>query len=137
MQRALIFACLQAATYFAAWPLIVRPAGMPSSWIALFVAIGTILATLPFVVIDKASLVLNSSWPILLCLLAGFVNGLGFRPYSKIAVVEGAGAYQGMTLAMMVVIAALGSRLFYGDALNASKLAGIAVVLIGLWLMSR
>ena len=137
MQRALVFLCIQAATCYAAWPLIARSSGMPASWLSFFVTFGSLVSTVPFVVADKAPIALGSPWPVMLCLLAGAVNGLGFRPYSKIAGVEGAGAYQSMTLGMMVVIAAFGSRIFYGDALSASKLAGVATILFGLWLMSR
>jgi drug/metabolite transporter (DMT)-like permease len=120
------------------WPLIARFSKLPSIWVTVMVAIGTVTVAL-FAFFTKTSS--SESLPITFIaigLLAGIVNGLGIFFYGKLIGTSGweISRIVPMTFALMVLVAGLGGSLVFGEPITFRKLIGLLTVIISVFLLS-
>lgn len=123
-----ILLCLTVGLFWTGAPFLARLSQLSPWTMAGFVAIGTLLPTLPLLFLESyAQLTLRQT---LLGILGGFSNGLGLLAWYKLV----AGANQGLwnvgtvlSIAMVLVCVMLvvGGRIFFGEPLTTQRVLGL------------
>ena len=72
-----------------------------------------------------------------LVLVAGAINGNGLVNFGKLYLGTNAGTALAATFVLMIVVTTLGSRLFFGDPLNAWRIAGVFMAFVTVWLLNH
>lgn len=70
-------------------------------------------------------------------LLAGMVNGLSFLAYSKVVANPewDISIYAPLTIAMMLMVPAVGGIVFFGESFSAIKGCGLIMILVGAYMI--
>lgn len=141
------------AMSFGICPLISRAAGLPGGWTAFLIAVGTLpvvaygiggwgpcLVSVGALSVMMLGICQLTGLPpfrcLAICLIAGVVNGFGLYAYGQLV----SGQWEisrvlPVALVAAPVIIAIGARIFFGEALTATKIAGISAVAVGIWLL--
>lgn len=126
---AIIF-ILVTAIGFGVWPLLARYAGLSSIATAILIALGTLLP----VMIGARFLPVNpgqiSGRAIVIGLLAGVINGVGFLAYSQVISNPelNLSIYVPAMVLLSVFVTVVGSVIFFGESINPNKVAGFVLM---------
>ncbi|EKD25132.1 MAG: hypothetical protein ACD_80C00114G0005, partial [uncultured bacterium (gcode 4)] len=126
-----------AAICFAIWPILIGRSGSPNTtsstiWVMFF----TILPMF-FSALGQQKLYLPIKH-IGLALLIGLINGLGMYFYTKIISTNQAGLYVSIVSACMPALALILGFLIMGQpTITMTKVLGMMVVIVGIWLIVK
>ena len=120
---------------FGGWPLITRNVGVSPIWTAI------IVSSFTFIAVIAGSPAFNfggnpMTRAIVLCTIAGLINGVAFLAYTKLVTTISwdLSVYVPISLSMMLLIPFFGGW-FLGEEMTISKLAGVAAILVGVYLL--
>lgn len=126
--------CFLAAAGFS-WPLITRATNLNAQWAMLTVIVGTVIVA----AINMASTGIGTPTrtAIIVGVVAGLANGLGFVAYSTILAFKDVDVTKvvSVTTAMIPVLTMLGAWLFFHEAPTPPRLGGIAAIALGIYLL--
>jgi len=124
---------------FGFWPLIAKSSNLPPLWIAVSVAIGTLLVvsapmSWSFTVPVKKFLIIG--------LIAGVVNGFGHIAFAKILAAVNSGLLEGSMAFPVIMISALviqtvGAIVFFREGVSLTKISGVVLGVVAVYLLSR
>lgn len=118
------------------WPLIARLSNISPIMTSLTLLGGTILTVLISLPFFKTGNI--TTQPILWCIVAGVVNGIGFIAYAVIiSKPQWAPVYIPISLVIMVIIITLGGVIFFKDPISLQKGAGIILGAFSIWLLTK
>ena len=123
---------------FGGWPLVARYAGLPPITTSLVVSGSTFLFVLAAALSPMFKLDSAPSGLLMLGLLAGAINGIGFIAYTfLVSNQQWASVYIPITLTLMIAIIALGGVIFFQDSVSLNKVLGWTFAAIGIWLLTK
>ena len=131
----LILLTIGIALCWGGYPLLERTVAAHPAWIAALLVIGSVptgalgLIQKPELPTLKASIVI---------LIAGLVLGLGMFFFGKILAWPGLeiGKIFPVLIGLATLVSAIGGAVFFGEAVTAYKLSGLAAILIGIYMLS-
>ena len=129
---------LLSAVCFAGWNLLARKAGVNQYWLTLVVCIATLLV----VMLQSVPKVINmeiSRQALLILLIAGTINGLGFIFYGQ-ALDSGAvnlSVLLPILFGVMVLFSYFGGVWFFNEPTNSTKMIGVGFTIFGIYLINQ
>lgn len=130
-----VLLALAVGFFFAAWPLVMKASQLGPAWIIITLCIGSITVGFATVI---SNLVIPPSKNLLIGYLAGITSGLGVFVYGKLISDKAIELSQAIPLSMacIVVFAALGGCLFYAEPFTITKIVGVLMVVVAVFLLA-
>ena len=124
------------AVGFGGWPLVVRESSAPPLTTSIFVLIGTLVPLLAL--IFSGMEISANARSLIRPLLGGILNGAGFIAYILLCMKkEWVPTFVPISLVLMILVVTIGGTIFYGDKLDAGKIVGMILSLVGVWLLAK
>lgn len=131
-----LFLSIAAACGFGIWPVMVRFAKLSPSLTGILVTLATTVGAIIFMGSQAA----KSEWStkgVVICVVAGLLNSLGFVAYSELLSNKewDLAKYIPLTFGLMIMITALGGIIIFREELTVQKVVGISLVIVSAWLL--
>jgi len=130
--------CILTAICFAIWPILLNKSATPNMPLAtIIVMISTLLPMIIHNTTASQKFSLPSKY-IWIALLIGLVNGIGMIFYSKLINTSNAGVYVSIVATFMPICALILGYFILGQpTITLTKIAGISLAIIGVWLLTK
>jgi len=127
--------CALSALFYGGWPLLARLSGLSPAWVAATVGAGSLPVMLWFLWANFASAPTRG---VVIGLIAGVICGLGTIVYSKLLSepLWDISTFVPVTIAHITAVATIGGWFMFSEAMTFSKIAGILVLFIAIYLMA-
>lgn len=130
--------CVVVGIFWAAAPLLGRISSVNAMMMTVLIASGTLVATFPVAFSQNYAAV--GSKALMLGLLAGIVNGIGLLAFYRLVAGSNEGLWEisrvvPISLALVPVGIAIGSRLFFSEALTTEKIIGLVLACGAVWFL--
>ena len=124
------------AVFWGAYPLVTRACGYQGPFATLLVGVSAVAPLLGFVLWQGAAWTRPSPAQLAALVLAGMMQGLGLIAFLRVASgsLEASIAIPISDVAMLIVTA-IGALVFFQEAVTVQKLAGLALLVIGIALL--
>ncbi len=138
MNSSALLAVLITALGFGLWPLIARFAALSPIATALYASIGTVVVIAFGMRLPMFTYGQTSGGTILLCLLGGLLNGIGFLAYSFIISNRdwNLSLYIPIVVVLMSVMTVVGGMILFHEAVTAQKVIGILLAIAAIWALN-
>jgi len=131
--------CILTAICFAIWPILINKSGAPNMAIATIVVMVTTL--LPPIIYNQIVSQQKVNLPMKYIFIAatiGLVNGLGMIFYTKLINTPNTGAYVSTVAIIMPIFALIFGYIIIGQpTITITKIIGIVLAIIGVWLITK
>lgn len=131
MNNPLIY-CGLVALFWGGMSVVTRLSGLTGGWVAIMIATGTMAVSLVGVNSN-----IPTMKPLVVCLIAGILNGLGMLAFGKLASWQGIDVSKVVPIAfaMILIVITAGAWLLLDEPLTSSKFLGLIAVIIGIYLL--
>ena len=126
--------CGLVALFWGSMSVVPRMSGLTGGWVAITLATGTLAVSL-FGVNSSTPTTMK---PLILCFVAGVLNGLGTLAFGKLASWQEVELSKVMPIAYAVIpiVVTAGAWLLLNEPLTSSKLFGLVAVVVGIYFLS-
>jgi len=133
-----ILLCLIVGIAWSSTPLLARLSSVNAMMMTILIASGTLVATLP--VMFSQNYAAAGSKALAIGLIAGVVNGIGLIAFYRLVAGSNEGLWESskvlpLSLILMLVGIAFGSRIFFGEAITPQKLIGVSLACGAIWFL--
>lgn len=110
---------------FAGWPIIMRGTNLDTIWVAILISFGASIFAITIAIGKKV--VFPSPKELIIGILAGFINGLGFLLYSKIITTKSVQLSIALPLVAvtLVIFTAAAGFIIYKEPMTLKKAIGL------------
>ncbi len=126
--------CGLVALFWGSMSVVTRLSGLTGGWVAITLATGTLAVSL-FGVNSSTPTTMK---PLILCFVAGVLNGLGTLAFGKLASWQEVELSKVMPIAYAVIpiVVTAGAWFLLNEPLTSSKLFGLVAVVVGIYFLS-
>lgn len=110
---------------FAGWPIVMRGTNLDTIWVAILISFGASIFAITIAIGKKV--IFPSSKELIIGILAGFINGLGFLLYSKIIATKSVQLSIALPLVAvtLVIFTAAAGFIIYKEPMTLKKAIGL------------
>ncbi len=138
MNNSALLAVLITALGFGLWPLVARFAALSPIATALFASAGSFVVIVAGMRLPMFTYGQTSGGAVLICLVGGILNGIGFLAYSYIISNRewNLSLYIPVVVVLMSVITVIGGMVLFHEPVTAQKVVGILLAIAAIWVLN-